>query len=398
MKKLEENLISQLVKIGLKCQFEEKKKMQKSHQKHTKLIRLENDIFAPNEIAILGSKCSIIADFVQKMSKKLQKRAKIAYFDASHNNEIEAPNIDIFTTHHSGNLNVNLAHNINEYNERIRFAMYDLLFINGNHYKGGKQILILDNEKEASVLKRVDQLDRIQFVVKLNEDSKYFDFLVEKYPTIKNLKCYDINDIDAISKHIDNLIQEKVAPVQGLVLAGGKSSRMGKDKTELNYHGKSQLDHTLKLLEDNLLTTFVSVATDQQLENFEIIQDKFVNLGSFGAICSAFQHNPNKAWLVLATDLPFVDGNLIKLLLKHRNPQKVATAIKGKSKQFVEPLIAIYEPKAYPVLLSYLAQGYSCPRKVLINSDVEIVEVDDNLIRNINTPQEFNEAHKEINE
>jgi len=134
------------------------------------------------------------------------------------------------------------------------------------------------------------------------------------------------------------------------------------------------------------------------MEHFETIQDKFVNLGAFGAICSAFQHDPNKAWFVLATDLPFVDDNLIKLLLKYRNPQKMATAVKGRSKQFVEPLIAIYEPKAYPVLLSFLAQGYSCPRKVLINSDVEIIEVDDNLIRNINTPKEFIEAHKEINE
>ena len=253
--------------------------MQKKHQKHTKLIRRENDNFAPNEIAILGTKCSIIADFVQKMSKKPQK---IAYFDASHNNETQAPNFDTFTAHHSGNLNVSSAHNLNEYNERIRFADYDLLFINGNHYKGAKQILILDNDKEASVLKRLDQLDRIQFVVKLNEDSKYFDFLVEKYPTIKNLKCYYIDEVDAIAKHIDNLIQEKIAPVQGLVLAGGKSSRMGKDKTILNYHGKSQLEHTVKLLEDNLLTTFVSVATNQQLENFEIIQDKFADLGAFG--------------------------------------------------------------------------------------------------------------------
>ena len=96
--------------------------------------------------------------------------------------------------------------------------------------------------------------------------------------------------------------------------------------------------------------------------------------------------------MVLATDLPFVNDDIIQLLLRHRNPKKIATAIKGKSKEFVEPLITIYEPKAYPVLLSYLAQGYSCPRKVLINSDVEIIEVDDDLIRNINTPEEYQEA------
>ena len=123
----------------------------------------------------------------------------------------------------------------------------------------------------------------------------------------------------------------------------------------------------------NRLETFVSLASGQQVEAHRSIEDKFLDLGVFGAICSAFMQNPNTAWLVLATDLPFVDQQLITDLLKARNPSKVATAIKGKTKEFVEPLITIYEPKAYPILLSYLAQGYSCPRKALINSDVAIV-------------------------
>jgi molybdopterin-guanine dinucleotide biosynthesis protein A len=333
---------------------------------------------------------------VQNISKKLQKKAKIAYLDASHSDSIEAPYLDEFTVHHSGNLSVTSRHSLNEYNERIHFSEYDLLFINGNHFKGAKQILILDNEKEASVKKRLDQLDRVQFVVTLNDDSTYFDFLLEKYPTLKNLKSYHINEIDAISKHVENLIQETIAPVHGLILAGGKSQRMGQDKTLIEYHGKTQLAHTVELLEKNLLNTFVSLADDQDLEHYRVIQDKFVGLGVFGAICSAFMTDPNKAWFVLATDLPFVNDDLIKELLKRRNPSKVATAVKGKSKEFVEPIITIYEPKAYPILLSYLSQGFSCPRKALINSDVEIVEVVDNLIRNVNTPQEYEEALKEI--
>ncbi len=368
----------------------------KKHQKHAKLVRRNNDIFAPNEIAILGVKCSCITNFVQKMTQKLQKTAKIAYLDASHADELLTENHDTFTTHSSGNLNSSTTSELNEYNEQIRFSNYDLLFINGNHFKGAKQILILDNEKEASVKKRLEQLDRIQFVVKRDDDATYFDFLVEKYPSIKNLKCYHIDDLEAITAHIHNLIQETIAPVQGLVLAGGKSTRMGNDKTQLTYHGKAQRDHIVELLENNLLSTFVSVAHNQELSSHEFIQDKFIDLGVFGAICSAFQQDPNKAWLVLATDLPFINNDIVQLLLRHRNPKKMATAIKGKSKEFVEPLITIYEPKAYPVLLSYLAQGYSCPRKVLINSDVEIIEVDDDLIRNINTPEEYNEALKEL--
>tara|TARA_B110000008_G_scaffold233883_1_gene237971 strand:- start:739 stop:1284 length:546 start_codon:yes stop_codon:yes gene_type:complete len=169
---------------------------------------------------------------------------------------------------------------------------------------------------------------------------------------------------------------------------------MGTDKSELNYHGKPQKEFIKNLLEQEGLKTYYSVQTNNNKD--DEIHDVFLNLGPFGGICSAFQKDPNSAWLVLATDLPFVDKNLVKLLLEKRNPAKVATAVIGKGKQFPEPLITIYEPKSYSILLQYLAQGYSCPRKMLINSDVEIVEVDDELIRNINTPEEFQAVKKEI--
>jgi molybdopterin-guanine dinucleotide biosynthesis protein A len=142
----------------------------------------------------------------------------------------------------------------------------------------------------------------------------------------------------------------------------------------------------------------VTLSEVERSQNSNEIADKFLNLGPFGGICSAFQKDPNAAWFVLATDVPFVNDEIIQLLLKHRNPSKVATAIKGKNKDFPEPLITIYEPKAYSTLLQYLAQGYSCPRKMLINSDVEIVEIEDDFIRNINTLEEFELAKKEIEE
>ena len=181
-----------------------------------------------------------------------------------------------------------------------------------------------------------------------------------------------------------------------MVLTGGKSTRMGKDKSELYYYNKPQKDVAKQLLESNDITTYFSVQQSSNHENE--IHDTFLNLGPFGGICSAFQQDPNSAWFVLATDVPFVDNDLIKELLSKRNPSKVGTAIKGKGKEFVEPLITIYEPKAYPILLQYLAQGYSCPRKMLINSDVEIVEVDDAFIRNVNTPEEYESALNEIRE
>ncbi len=368
------------------------------HRKHAKLTRRDYGNYAVNEIAFLGVKCSIISDLVQNIVKKTQNEIKFAYVDASHNKEIIAPNIDNFTFHSSGNLGTTLSVEINRYNDKILFSKYDMVFINGNHYQGEQQILILDNEKEASVLKRTDQLTNIQFLIKLNKKSEVFDFLIEKYPGIKNLKVYTIEELDHISKHINAIIQQKIAPVQGLVLAGGKSVRMGTDKGLLNYFGKSQRDYAIELLEKLNLKTYLSVRKEQNIFDKATVEDVFLGLGPFGAICSAFQSDPNMAWMVLATDLPYVDEKVIKLLLEKRNPAKIATAIKGKNKQFPEPLITIWEPKAYPILLNYLALGISCPRKVLINNDVEIVEIDDDFIINVNTPKEFDEVKKKLND
>lgn len=367
------------------------------HKKHSQLNQRSEGNFAPNEIAILGTKCSIISDLVQNIAEKIKKEVKIAYLDASHNTAVLPPKVDNFTFHSSGNLDQITATEMNHYNDKIRFSIYDLLFINGNHFQGEQQILILDNEKESSVSKRIDQLQNIQFIIKLNEHSQFFDFLIEKYPNIKNLHCYHISEIDKIGRHVENLIAQKIAPVKGLVLAGGKSLRMGSDKGLLDYHGKSQRDFSFELLQRVHLETFLSVRKEQKIAPGKNIEDVFLGLGPFGAICSAFQSNPNAAWLVLATDLPFVDENILKKLLENRNPSKIATAIKGKNKDFPEPLIGIWEPKSYPILLNYLAQGISCPRKVLINNPVEIIEIEDHFIRNVNTPEEFETVKKEIN-
>jgi molybdopterin-guanine dinucleotide biosynthesis protein A len=365
----------------------------KKHTKHTNITKRSNGNFAPNELVLLGTKCGVIADVVNQVSTELSNY-KLAYFDASHAKDEAENQLSEFVFHHDGNLQITTSGHINKFEQRLQFSQHDYVFINGNHYVGSKQVVFLDPEKEASINKRIDQISEVVFFIKLTNDVKPFQSLKDKFPNWKEIPQYELSEIEKITNHISKLIEETIPEIKGLVLVGGKSIRMGTDKSQLNYFGKPQKEHVKELLESNTLKTYYSAQNDAGNENE--IHDAFLNLGPFGGICSAFQKDPNTAWLVLATDVPFVNDELIQLLLSKRNPSKIATAIKGKSKEFVEPLITIYEPKAYPILLQYLAQGYSCPRKVLINSDVEIVEVDDDLIRNINTPEEFKAVQKEI--
>ena len=368
-----------------------------THRKHAKLTLRTNGDFALNEIAFVGGKCGVISEVVTKISRALNKNVKIAYADASHGKDNVAPVFDTYTYHASGDTVISSDIKRNIFNERVRFSNYDLVLVNGNHFAAEKQVVFLDPEKENSIKKRIEQLNDVQFFISMQEGIEVFDCLKEKYSNYTEMPVYLIDDVQGISSHLKNLVEKELPKLSGLVLIGGKSTRMGTDKSQLSYHGLPQSDYAVQLLESKGLETFVSVRADQKAENHKIITDAFLGLGPFGAICSAFMKNPNDAYLVLATDLPYVSDEVLNTLLKNRNPKKIATAIKGKSAKFMEPLITIWEPKAYPILLSYLSQGYSCPRKILINSDVEIIEVEDALIRNVNTPEEFKKEKKELN-
>ena len=128
-------------------------------------------------------------------------------------------------------------------------------------------------------------------------------------------------------------------------------------------------------------------------QGFRTIADRMLDLGPLGGIASAFMSNPNTAWLVLASDVPFLDREILEELLAHRSAVHTATAFQSPFDQFPEPLIAIWEPKAFPMIMSFIGLGYSCPRKVLIQTEAKmIISSKPEKLENVNTPEELEEA------
>ena len=186
------------------------------------------------------------------------------------------------------------------------------------------------------------------------------------------------------------------APLKGLILGGGQSKRMGRDKASIIYHGKPQILHTWELLRSVGVEAFVSCRADQaESENFKDlpqIHDRFLDFGPMGGILSALLLHRDSAFLVLACDLPFLDAESLSTLIASRNPSKIATAYLSPE-GLPEPLCAIYEPTAYPALLQFIGKGIHCPRKSLINSDIEgVVPENVHALANINRPEEYQAA------
>jgi molybdopterin-guanine dinucleotide biosynthesis protein A len=189
-----------------------------------------------------------------------------------------------------------------------------------------------------------------------------------------------------------------VAPLCGLVLAGGRSTRMGRDKAALAYGGGTpQLERAMTLLTARVLRAYVSVRAEQSAEplraRFPQIVDTHENLGPIAGILAAQARHPEAAWLVLACDLPLLDAATLEHLLRSRAPQRAATAYRSSHDGLPEPLCAIYEPRTREALTGYVAAGRDCPRKFLLGADTLLIdEPNPRALDNVNTPGEYGKA------
>lgn len=191
------------------------------------------------------------------------------------------------------------------------------------------------------------------------------------------------------------MISGESSRIKGLVLAGGKSTRMGADKGLLTWHGKPQRYYIADMLAALCDEVFISCRDDQADDitaaGYQALTDAelYAGQGPSAAILSAFAKYPDTTWLVVACDLPLLDAATLTHLLANRDPQKIATTFASPHDGLPEPLITIWEPAAYKILLSKLQEGYKCPRKVLINNNAAILQPPyPDALTNTNTPEE----------
>jgi molybdenum cofactor guanylyltransferase len=193
-----------------------------------------------------------------------------------------------------------------------------------------------------------------------------------------------------------------VAPLYGLVLAGGRSTRMSADKAALSYHGRTQLDWAMSLITPLVERAFVSVRPDQQDDPmrsaYAQIVDTREDLGPIAGIVAAQERFPGIAWLVVACDLPFLDEATLKSLIAQRSPQRHATAYRSSHDTLPEPLCALWEPGSRDAVLAYVEGGKTCPRKFLMRHDALLLEpLTPGALDNVNTPDERTAAMASLN-
>jgi len=366
----------------------------------------KDHLFHPLEISICGHSGSGKSTLIEKLIKKFSPSFNIGYIKHdSHKFEMDKKGKDTFRAKAAGatnmaisspNSNAILSNNQNnKFIFRQNFVDSDIVFIEG--YKKSlchKILMWTDSDDDKTLLKQYLDDGKQNLLAIIGES---------EYAPVDSIRYFNRDNIDQIYTFIRDFWDKEISarPLYGLILSGGRSIRMGEDKSAISYHGNTQTTYLYNILAKFTQETYVSCRAEQKnnshLSPYPNIDDRFVGFGPTGGILSAFQKHPNAAWLVVACDMPFISSEAIFDLIKRRNPYKLATCFLNEEKNWPEPLCAIYEPKAALKLGQFLAMGKPCPRKVLMNSNIQSLRaVDQKILGNVNTMDEFKIARSQI--
>jgi molybdenum cofactor guanylyltransferase len=158
--------------------------------------------------------------------------------------------------------------------------------------------------------------------------------------------------------------------ISGLVLCGGQSVRMGRDKAFMTYHHLPQYAHVANMMKLFCNDIFISCNAQQKSlfkQDYKLIEDNatFKNAGPMTGLLSAFQQVSNTGFLVLGCDYPNFTHADMKALLRARNESFDAVCFYNQASGFDEPLLAIYEKQCAPLLFDFYRNGQTSLKQFL---------------------------------
>lgn len=179
-----------------------------------------------------------------------------------------------------------------------------------------------------------------------------------------------------------------------VIFAGGKSSRMGKDKALLPF-GKYQ---TLAQFQYNKLSHYfqnVYISSKTNKFDFEcrVIKDTQKEYSPLIAILSIFETLEVDEVFILSVDVPFVDKEVIETIVKSKKDK--SDIVVAKSPSGIQPLCGCYKKSIVPLAYAQLAKDNHKLRDLLALAHTQIIEFEEDApFTNLNHPQEYLEALK----
>ncbi len=184
-------------------------------------------------------------------------------------------------------------------------------------------------------------------------------------------------------------------PTLGVVLAGGRSRRMGRDKAALLLDGRCFLDHVAQAMRSLVDEVVVSVAWrgDASAERYRFVEDALPDRGPLGGLLSVLDRVDAGRLLVAPCDAPGLTSSVFETLLAHADRAAVVVAADQSHEQ---PLIGCYDASIRSELRDYLStgrrsvNGFLGTQHVLrLRLDLRVPRYHHSMLLNINTPLEL---------
>jgi molybdopterin-guanine dinucleotide biosynthesis protein A len=194
-----------------------------------------------------------------------------------------------------------------------------------------------------------------------------------------------------------------------IILCGGKSSRMGRDKATLPFGPELMLQRIVRLLSEEVdSSAIVVVSAKGQLlpplpPEIRVVCDENPGRGPLEGLAAGLKAMPDHVEAVYATscDVPLMATSFVRAIFDHLGDHEIAVPVEG---QFHHPLAAVYRPRVLAVVQQLLAANKLRPR--FLFDEVDTMEVDVESLRvfdptlltlmNLNHPEDYEKALKQL--
>jgi molybdopterin-guanine dinucleotide biosynthesis protein A len=181
--------------------------------------------------------------------------------------------------------------------------------------------------------------------------------------------------------------------ITGIILAGGKSKRMGTDKVLMKLEGEVLLKRAIKLCQTVCASILISSNNPNHSKyGFEIIADEMPDCGPIGGIYSCLRESQTEWNFILSVDSPFVKPEFVSYLVSEIKKSDAVVPIHSKGK---EPLIAMYHKNSLQMTQDMLEMGNFKMQNLLNTINTKFVDSQHwvkkypDLFRNLNRPEDF---------
>ncbi len=179
--------------------------------------------------------------------------------------------------------------------------------------------------------------------------------------------------------------------ITGIILAGGKSLRMGTDKAFLTLDNTLFIQHIIDALTP-LVQKIIIVSDNPKLDvlHQQRFEDLMKNAGPLAGLYTGLHHSTTNFNLVLSCDIPLITTEVLEKLITQTNPKYDVVQLKTENQTM--PLIAMYKKHCSTKLAELLEKKERKMKFALKHFKTQTVQLDKTMARftaNINTPEDL---------